>query len=47
MQIVINLNLKNYTSEVPAITSMARIEKCLVEAGATDPVVMAGTLPIR
>lgn len=29
-------NLKNYTSEVPAITSMGRIEQCLVEAGATD-----------
>ena len=30
------LNLKNYTSEVPAINSMGKIERCLVEAGATD-----------
>src|SRR5579859_7518731 len=30
------LNLKNYTSEVPAHVSMAKIERCLVEAGATD-----------
>lgn len=30
------INLKNYTSEVPAITSMGRIERCLVQAGATD-----------
>ncbi len=30
------VNLKNYTSEIPAITSMGRIEQYLVQAGATD-----------
>lgn len=30
------VNLKNYTSSVPAITSMGRIESVLVAAGATD-----------
>jgi hypothetical protein len=30
------LNLKNYTSTVPAETSMARLEQKLVLAGATD-----------
>lgn len=31
-----NINLKNYSSSVPAITSMGRIEQNLVKAGATD-----------
>lgn len=30
------MNLKNYTSEVPAVNSQGRISKALVQAGATD-----------
>jgi|GEM_PF-5265744 len=30
------LNLKNYTFEVPAITSMGKIERCMGQAGAAD-----------
>lgn len=30
------MTLKNYTSQVPSSSSMGKIERCLVEAGATD-----------